>query len=260
VSFSISRFASYWGTWAALGVVVACEIATFWWFTPGFLAALGFAALGIAALLAWIPFFIGSKADSGLIEAAQQLNESATVKVIQALETDLRRLGATQAVEQLRAAAEKYQSVTDVLGRKLNAGELAFGKHRRVAEQVYFAVVDNLGQVAASLTSTASINADKIGQRLREITDGTEQAGSAAERATLLERQALLESQQDKVSMILAQNETALTGLSSLGVRWAEVRTSQGHADIDPDTALAELERLAAGVKRFDIDGDLADR
>ena len=252
MSFFGKRLTSYWGTWAAVGVVTACEAVAFWWFDPGFKMSMAFVGVGLAWLAAWPVFFARSSANVTAIATARQQIESATVASIQALEDDLLSVGARDAVRQLVGLGEKRQTVTEILERQLNAGELAFSRHLGLTEQVYLSSVDNLKEVAITLRSIASIKTDEIEQRLRELDRSPPQAGAATEKESLRERQELHRTQTDKVAELIAKNERAMTGLTRLGIEWADIRTNDGHAELDADAALAALKDLADSVKRFD--------
>lgn len=245
------RLTRFPGTWAALALVVLLEAAVLWWFPLNAITAGGFLLLGALMLALWPVFYARSAANVAAIKAARQQLDAATVGRIQALEDDLRRLDAGQAVSQLRGLREKLQTVTQVLERRLSAGELTYGRYLGTAEQVYLAAVDNLQQVAVSLTSVGGIDVPYIDKRLAELSDSN--AAEVSERTSLLERRALSLQQQDKVSHLLAQNEAAMTALANTAAALAEVRTEAGHASLDPETAMAELASLADRAKRLDV-------
>ncbi|MEM7405248.1 MAG: hypothetical protein AAF458_08125 [Pseudomonadota bacterium] len=245
------RLMKFPGTWIALALVLLLEAAVHWWFPPGLLTTGGFVVLGIVMLALWPAFYARSPANLAAIKAARQQLDAATVGRIQSLEEDLRRLDADQAVSQLRALREKLQTVTQVLERRLSAGELTYGRYLGTAEQVYLAAVDNLQQVAVSLTSVGGIDVAYIDKRLAELS--ATKAAEMSERDSLLERRALALQQQDKVSHLLAQNEAAMTALANTAAALADVRTEAGHASLDPETAMADLASLADRAKRLDV-------
>lgn len=246
-----NRLLKYPGTWLVLAMTVGFQTGVWWWFSPSLLVSVGFAVLGVILLAIWPPLYATSTANLAAITSAQQRIDVATIDKIQQLEQQLRKLDADQAVAQLRGLREKLQSVTAVVEARLNAGELAFARYLGTAEQVYLAAVDNLQQVAISMTSVGSININQIDQRLPKV-DVNRSAG-AQEQASLLERRALAVSQNDKIAQLLAQNETAMTSLANMAAALADVRTTKGYADLDPDTAMAELELLAKRAKKFDV-------
>jgi hypothetical protein len=238
-------------TWLALSLVMMLELGVWWWFTPPLLVAGGFLLLGLVMLAMWPPVFARSGANAAAIAALRQRIDVETVARIQQLEAQLRALGADQAVGQLRGLREKLQSVTAVIEARLNSGELAFARYLGTAEQVYLSAIDNLHQVAISLTSVGSIDLAQIEQRLQTMPEHA--AGSELERESLLQRRALALSQHDKIDLLLAQNETAMTALSNTAAALADVRTTRGHAQLDSSTAMAELEILASRAKQFDV-------
>jgi hypothetical protein len=236
------------GTWGALLAVAALEGLFLWWFRPP--AAVVLMSTGAAVLLAaaWIPCFARSQTFRAAIARTGQALDVQVVKRIQALEEDLRSLNAEHAVRQLRGLREKLQGLTGVVERRLNAGELAYGRYLGTAQQVYLSAVDNLHEVAVALRSKAAIDPVYIEKRLGELPAN----GAHEERETLLERHALLETQNDKVTQLLSQNETAMTALSNTAAALAAVRTERGHAKVDATTAMSELEQLASRARHFE--------
>ena len=236
------------GTWGALAAVGALEAVFVWWFDPPLTVLL--LSAGIAALLAvlWVPCFARSAPFQAALMRQRQALDVNTVKRIQALEDDLRELHADHAVRQLQGLREKLRGLTEVIERRLNAGELTYGRYLGTAEQVYLSAVDNLHEVAVALRSKAVIDPAYIEQRLRELPPN----GADEERNTLLERRALLLTQHDKVTRLLSQNETAMTALSNTSAALAAVRTERGHANVDAATAMSELEQLANRARQFE--------
>ena len=236
------------GTWGALVAVGALESLFLWWFQPPLTVVL--MSVGASCLLAatWVPCFARSKAFRDAIARKRQSLDVQVVKRIQALEEDLRNLNAEHAVRQLQGLREKLQGLTGVIERRLNAGELAYGRYLSTAEQVYLSAVDNLHEVAVALSSKAAIDPVYIEKRLRELPPN----GADEERETLLERRALLQTQNDKVTQLLSQNETAMTALSNTAAALAAVRTERGHASVDATTAMSELEQLSNRARHFE--------
>lgn len=238
-------------TLAVIALTVGAEVGFHSWFGPSWVASITMLGLGAVLLAIWPPIFSRSGAWVAAQMNAQHHIDRQTVERIQQLEDTLRKLNATQAIEQLRGLREKLGNLTDVVEQRLNQGELAFARYRGTAEQVYLSAVDNLHDVAAALTSVKSIDVDYIDRRERELEKSPTEAGADRELVTLAERRQLMEEQRAKVSELLASNEAAMTALSNTAAALANVRTQVGHASVDSGTALAELETLAARAGRY---------
>lgn len=239
-------------TWAAIAVVTAAEWAFASWFQPP-LPVLGAAlAMGVALLLVWPLFLLRSPGFlAKLYEAPESLRRDKMARLSQ-LEDELHDVGSKQGLEQLRVLEQKMKSLNDVLKRRLNAGEVTYGRYLGTAEQVYLAALDNLHDVAIALTSIGGIDRDYVESRLRELarnsTLGDEQR---RETSSLEERRVLLERQERQVSDLLARNEAAMTALDNTAAALAETRTAKGRASMDADVAMRELEQLAERARKY---------
>ncbi|MEE8434098.1 MAG: hypothetical protein V3S64_04845 [bacterium] len=172
------------------------------------------------------------------------------------LEADLKEMGSTQGVTQLKFLREKFESLTDVLKRRLSAGELTYGRYLGTAEQVYLSAVDNLNDLTVSLKSVSSIHPGYINKRLKELGNSSEApAEKKREIASLEKRLSLRDEQLKRVSELLAQNESAMTALDHTASAMAETRTGKGEADMDAEAAMAELEMLANRASKYSSTG-----
>lgn len=242
-------------SWLALGVNVACVVGFHVWFDPPWPVALGVITLGLMLLALWPPLFARSVYWAAARSHAQQYLDRQTVARIQALEADLRRLGAEQAVAQLRSLRDKLRSLTEVVERRLDAGELAAGRYRATGDQVYLSAVDNLQDIAATLTSIAAIDEAQLRHREQALLARGADAGTARELASVRERRALHAEQSARIAELLAENESAMTALSNAAAALANVRTRHGHASTDVATAMADLEALAERAPRYAVHG-----
>ncbi|NKC13162.1 MAG: hypothetical protein GKR94_13465 [Gammaproteobacteria bacterium] len=241
-------------SWAVLIIDIAALVGFLRWFEPPLTISALALVVTLALLALWPPLFSRSPAWAAAQQHASDHLDRIAVARMQTLEADLRALGATQAVGQLRGLREKLAALTAVVERRLNAGELTFGRYRGTAEQVYLSAIDNLHEVAVALTSIRSIDAHALSAREAALAGRGTGSAQQRELESVRQRLQLFERQTVRVSELLADNEAAMTALSNTAGALAEVRTQRGHASIDVNTAMAELEALAARAAALGVD------
>jgi hypothetical protein len=165
-----------------------------------------------------------------------------------ALEEELNALDDSRPARQLRAIQEKRDNLADVLARRLNAGELTYGRYLTTAEQVYSAALDNIREVAVGLQSISAIDEDYIEQRLGEL-DGEQVAESDRERTELEARRDLRDTQSRKVTELLDQNESAMTVMDQTATALADAQI--GRKPEDAEAAMAALKELADRASKY---------
>ncbi len=238
---------SYPPSWLVGILVLGAEVSAFSWFRPGWLGALGLIGVGAASLAAWpvVLSATGTVASITRGEARGMLESR-----LAALATDLERLPDARPANQLRAIHEKRNGLLDVLGRRLDAGEMTYGRYMSSLDQVYEGVLANLEEVSLSMKGIAAIDRGYIDRRLDELDLGGPDDGSGGrERTSLEDRKALYDSQRRKVSELLAQNESAMTIIDRTTAALADAPI--GRADDDPEEAMAALEELAQRASRY---------
>jgi hypothetical protein len=165
---------------------------------------------------------------------------------IERIRGELNELNHTEALQQLDTLIRKFQNFETVLGKKLDVGELTYNRYLAMAEQVFLNSLDNLEQLAFGLQSVAAVDMDSINERLRTTAD------EEHERAPLLERAQLWHDQHKKADELLLENEHAMTQLDRVSARLAEIRTREGHAQMDMENAMAELENLISKASQYE--------
>ena len=142
--------------------------------------------------------------------------------------------------------------MTGVLMRRLDAGELTYSRYLDTAEQVYLSAIDNLQDIAISLRSVSTIDRQTLDGRLADLRGGaTQGAASQKEIETLEQRRLMLDRQVGKVTDLLVQNETAMTALDHAATALADARMGKGHASIELEHALQDLDQLARRATRY---------
>ncbi|MDB5973150.1 MAG: hypothetical protein JWQ90_5600 [Hydrocarboniphaga sp.] len=153
---------------------------------------------------------------------------------------------------QLDAFKEKYQAFEGLLRRKLDPKEMTFSRFLGMTEQVFLAGLDNLTRISDALKGLSAIDVQHIARRLQHLeTDGIESEAQDREIATLKERMSLLERQRNRIDGWLAENEIAMTQIDQAMAAIGEMDTSQGHAAMDIDAAMAELRTIASRAQKI---------
>lgn len=243
-------------TWVAIATVIGLEWAFWQWFEPGLVAGALTAAMAAGLLALWAGLLVRSEAFAAhAFRVPDDVRQQQTEKLAQ-LEADLAKVDSKQGLDQLRILGQKIVSLTEVLERRMNAGELTFGRYLRTAEQVYYSTLDNLHEVAVTLTSVEGIDRGYIESRLAELHEHGPSEAPPGTVENLEQRRALLEQQLAKVSQLLAQNETAMTVLDNTTAVLADTRMGRGHASMDAEAAMAALEELARRTGEYSASRD----
>jgi hypothetical protein len=171
------------------------------------------------------------------------------------IQQGLTELGNDIGLAQLRRVQEKFDAFKIVLSSKLQETELTHGRYLGIAEQVYFAVLDNLSRVVGVSRSMAAIDVDYTVKRLREL-EALESRDSAEqlELDTQVDRMKLAEEQNARIKNWLAANEHAMTQLDHAAMTLAAIETTRGLAKVDLETSMAEMQRLAKATALYDRD------
>jgi hypothetical protein len=138
----------------------------------------------------------------------------------------------------------------NVLTRRLDAGELTFGRYLSTSQQVFTSGLDNLHEVALAYESISTIDETYIDRRLTELAgDDSDVEAATRERDTLERRRELRTTQRRKIAQLLAQNESALTALDRTTTALADVPI--GKKPEDADAAMVALEELADRAAKY---------
>lgn len=155
-------------------------------------------------------------------------------------------------MDQLRL---KFEAFRELLRRKLDPGEMTYGRYLGMVEQVFLGGLDNLTRISDALKSLGAIDPGHIERRMREIDgDGVESAAQDREMAALAERAALLERQRALVDRLLAENEAAMTRIDHVMAAIGGLDTSAVHASMTMESAMDELRVLAERASAYAVD------
>ncbi len=239
-------------TWLALATVIGLEAAFFVWFQPPLIMLGAALALGALASIAWPVIF--TRSDSFLQRMYRWTEglESIRNEEMATLSSDFDELGFEQGNVQMKQLHEKFSNLVEVLKRRLNSGELTYGRYLAMAEQVYLSAMDNLNEVAVALRSVSTIDPDHIERRLGEIRNTDAPTPEQEQEYTALQsRDSLLDEQTRTATRLISQNEAAMTVLDKTAAALAKARMGKGHADMDASVAMDELELLANRAGKY---------
>lgn len=164
----------------------------------------------------------------------------------QNLEKDLREVNFDKGIKQFRRLKEKFDAFEAMLNKKLNPTELTYSRYLGIAEQVYLSAIDNLHRIASSLKGVQSIDDTYLMERIKQLDSvRNPDANQQKELASLLKRKELKSSQLMKIDTYYAQNEEAMTQIDITLAAIADIQTIEGHASMDMESAMAQLQELA---------------
>lgn len=243
---SVLRYPPTWIAAVVLGATVWLVLSVL--DPPGIFVVI-LIVLALVAAVAW-PFTMSATGTLAKLQFEVPRVEEIDPAELASLRTELARLADTQPMEQLDALLQKRQSLINVLTRRLDAGELTYGRYLSTSQQVFGAGLDNLHEVALAYESISTIDETYIDRRLAELAgDDSDVEAATRERDTLERRRELRTTQRRKIAQLLAQNESALTALDRTTTALADV--PMGKKPEDADAAMAALEELADRAAKY---------
>jgi hypothetical protein len=218
------------------------------WFSPPLFLAVLIVLIAAGALAGWA-LTMSATGTIDHLRLIESLTGREDTEAIHALEEELGRLGSDHAVEQLRLLREKRDNLSLVLKKRMDSGELTYGRYAGSAQRVYEAALNGLQEVAVALQSVSTIDVGYIDEQLARLRQ--EDAIGAEDISTsLAERKEMFADQHDRVARLLAQNEKSMTVIDRTATALADIPIGKKHTD-DADRAIAELEQLATRVGAY---------
>jgi hypothetical protein len=157
-----------------------------------------------------------------------------------------------QGMTQLQQLQEKFDNFVAILKQALEPEEITYGRYLGIAEQVYLSSLDNLERAVGALSSVKTIDLKHIEGRIREIhADGVVTSAEETEQDSLNLRRDLRQQQLDKVADLVAQNERAMTRLDYTAAAIADMKTRNGQASMDMESAMKELQDLIERAPKY---------
>jgi len=154
-------------------------------------------------------------------------------------------------LDQLGRLKDKFELLQKVLGSKFQPGELTYERYLCMSEQVYLSALDNLQCVVDRLESINAIDENFVTKRIAELESLKSRENKELD--ALRERLVLLLNQRDEANSLLGQNEEAMTKIDSTSAALAAVKTQKGHAIVDMETAMVELEKMASRAQDYSL-------
>lgn len=240
---------SYPLTWVVATIVVATVAALLVLLEPpGFMVAV-LVGLAAVALAGW-PLALTMTGTLNRLQFSLPQITAVDEDEMEKLVEELKELEDTRPTKQLKSLTQKRDNLADVLGRRLDAGEVTYARYLTTAQQVYESTLENLHEVAVAQRSISAIDGEYIDSRLAELSAHvTRTEADDSERKSLEGRRALRDSQQQKVAALLAENEAAMTLLDRTATSLANAPI--GRTPEDAKAAMAALEELADRASRY---------
>ncbi len=129
---------------------------------------------------------------------------------------------AERAVEQVDQAVAKMKAFKKILKSKFDSREFTYSRYSDSAGEVFLSVLASLGQVSDLLTGMAPLKSGEV-----------------------------FDSQKREVERRLDQNEKGLAALDEVIAALSRVDTGRGLASQDLESALAQLQELAARAGKY---------
>jgi hypothetical protein len=220
--------------------------------TPLLPALIG-GGIGIVAWL-WDNTLRRERHANAYVHELHQILALRTQASLASLQAELEEVGERDGLDQLQRLKRKYEAFEGLLRRKLNDGELTFGRYLGMAEQLYLGGLDNLTTIANIRRGLNAINAQRIAQRTDRIAgDGHIDTTEQQELDALTRRKALMERQRANVTGLLSQNEMAMTKLDEVMAAIASLNLGDRRASMDMEQAMSELEELARRSADYEV-------
>ncbi|HTN28497.1 MAG TPA: hypothetical protein VL180_12000 [Burkholderiales bacterium] len=172
--------------------------------------------------------------------------------MLQELEQDLKKAANKDATRQFERFREKIRAFEEVLGDKLQTGELTYARFLGIAEQVYLSAIDNLRGVVAAARSEQAIDESYIGGRIAEIERAANRSEAKERELAGLKEQLRIDTEQKaKIERLLAQNEEALGRFDAAIAAIGDMKTGAEGATMDMESAMSELARIAKRARDY---------
>ena len=226
----------------AAALLCALYVWGFWsWFAPPPGVGLGVVLLAAGVFALW-PLWFGRA--PGVAHARGAGDEA---RQVAALRADFQALGFAEGVEQLGMLEDKYRNLAEVLGLRLQSGELTHRRYLGTAERVYLAAIENLQDVAILMRSISTIDPAALALRLQDLKQRQDFPVPEAIQA-IEHRRRLYAEQRRRIATLLAQTEAAMTALDRTSAALAASRTAAGLTEVAIDDAMRDLVELAGRV------------
>jgi len=249
---------THWLTLYPSALALPLGFAAYLFNTPAlYLGLLGGLALGLGSAVVNI-FFRGEALSAGYLQELAEATNIQKARMLERLRSSLAQGRAIpgaedyaeQGLEQFERMGSRFENLRRMLAVKFQQGELSHGRFLGAAEQVYLGGLDNLQRIVSLLESVSGMDAAYVEKRLASL-EGLSGEADRKERETLLRRISLRNNQLERVNELLTANEEAMTALEETVASVAAMSTGAAFAQGDFDTAIEQLQQVAARARHY---------
>jgi len=194
---------------------------------------------------------IFAELDSRRIDTLSQIKKS--MSILQEDDKKIIREFSTQGQMQFMMVEERFDTVKNLLDRKLKKGEITYLRYLGASETVFIAVLDNLERAISLMKSNQAIDEEYILERLHSIDSlSSKEEADLREKETLKERYDLAKDLEKRISTLLTENEVAITRMDQLNSSLADLTIIQGRGVQKLEQAIEDMEHLASRVHQYE--------
>jgi hypothetical protein len=159
---------------------------------------------------------------------------------------------AGQGQVQFAMVEERFETVKNLLDRKLKKGEITYLRYLGASETVFIAVLDSLERAISLMKSNQAIDEEYILERLHALESlSIMEEADIREKETLQERYDLAKDLEKRISTLLTENEVAITKMDQLNSSLADLNIIQGRGAQKLEQAIEDMEHLASRVHQY---------
>lgn len=198
------------------GVVLGFSEVVFW-------AIMG-ASMTSSFSWVWQRFCQADKNQRRYIERVQKEIRAETDKKRRRLLEDLTQIGCDRGVKQLQEIEDEFNSLVELLGQKLDEGEMTYQRYHAMSQGVFLAGIDNLRKVLETLQSVDQVDVSGLEAEIKQL-----QSPKCSERnkegraAALITRLDNAKKQKEAAEDLLDENEQAIAQLNTAGTEIAKM-------------------------------------
>ncbi len=157
---------------------------------------------------------------------------------------------AARGLEQFQKVHSRQETFSQLLGKKLNVGELTYTRYVAAVDTAYGAIIANLSGVLDRLRAAREDDAARLRERLRRLeAEGPDDEREAVR--ALRERVDLRASLLDEVEALLVQNDAAIAALEQTTAKVARMTDLERPGAPELDRVIRDLEELAERASLF---------
>lgn len=189
------------------------------------------------------------------VEQLQSAIQEQTERKRERLKEDLIEHECPDGAQQLDKFQAKFDSLTELLGDKLDTGELTYQRYLGIAQEVFLSGIDNLAAAVSALKSISEIDVEYINEHLKRLRDSADPGDPEIQKEIepLETRLGMRQNQLDKIKHLLLENERAMTHLDETTVAIADMDTGGGEAKVDMENSMKALAEITQRAQRYSV-------